>query len=90
MELTGKFQIEKQLEQRHGQDQESEGLWFHPAGASEKAGGGRSCRLEIKVPRIALAGVQRATLDTLLCYLSVHLPAASADWVHRRHSINSH
>lgn len=36
LELTGKFQIEEQLEQRHGQDQESEGLWFHQAGASGK------------------------------------------------------
>lgn len=52
---------------------------------------GRSCRGKIKRPPArVLAGMQRAALDALLCYLSLHLPAASAGWVHRRRSINSH
>lgn len=52
---------------------------------------GRSCKSKIKRPPArVLAGVQRAALGALLCYLSLHLPATSAGWVHRRRSINSH
>jgi hypothetical protein len=57
-------------------------VWFHLArveGVRETAGrGDRAVEARLKGPRACvLAGPQRAALDELLFYLSVHLPAAS-------------